>query len=98
MSSTILSDLAGESDDDEAVQFVEPSRRRPRPVKAWQAHKPKRDPWQALTSLAEPGDPALRRNTIHLSAPLDATAGEQGRIVEHLTVSAATNTRTSACR
>jgi RIO kinase 1 len=98
MSSTIQSDFAGESDDDEAVQFVDPSQRRPRPVKAWHAHKPKRDPWQVLTSLVEPGDPALRRNTIHLSPTLDATSGEQGWILEHLNVFGANNTLTSVLR
>ena len=82
---TLTSSPAAQWDDDETIEYVEPSQRRPRPIRAWHAHKPKRDKWAVLTSLVEPGDAALRRNNIALGPKLDATAGETGWIVEHLT-------------
>lgn len=93
-----LTTLAGDWDDDEPAQYLEPSQRRPRPVKAWEAHKPKRDKWEVLKSLVEPGDPALRRNSISLSPTLDATSEEQGWIVEHLSVFAANKTLDAVLR
>src|SRR5258706_10479282 len=87
-----------EWDEDDKVDYVEPSQRRPRPVRAWQAHKPKRDKWAVLTSLVEPGDPALRRNSIELSPTLDATSAEQGWIVEHLNPFAASKTLNTVLR
>src|SRR5260221_4696727 len=99
MPSTIMPDKAGEWDDDDGtVQYLEPGQRRPRPLKAWQPHKPKREPWEVLKSLVEPGDPALRRNSIRLSPTLDATSEEQGWIVEHLNVFAASKTLSAVLR
>jgi RIO kinase 1 len=98
MSTTTRPDLAGEWDDDEAVQYIEPGQRRARPVKAWQPHKPKRNPWQVLQTLVEPGDPALRRNSIRLSPTLDATYEEKDWIVEHLNVFAASKTLSAVLR
>ena len=92
------SGAAVEWEEDDTVEYVEPSQRRPRPTRPWHPHKPKRDKWSVLTSLVEPGDPALRRNTIALSSKLDATSGEQTWIVEHLTPFSASKTISTVLR
>jgi RIO kinase 1 len=95
---TLIPESTGEGDDGEAGQYVEPGRRRPRPVKAWHTHKRKVDHWEILSSLVEPGDPALARSTITLSPTLDATSEEQSWIVEHLNLFADSKTLTAVLR
>jgi RIO kinase 1 len=95
---TLTSSPAAEWDEDEFAEYVEPGRRRRPIAQAWRAHKPKRDKWAVLASLVEPGDPALRRNSIALSPTLDATSAEQGWIVEHLTPFASSKTLSAVLR